>query len=159
MKVPVVLILTATFGCLLGCGGTDHPPTKPVSGKVTYNGKPVTGAVVSFHLQEGESPRNGTGQTNEEGEFEITTFESGDGAILGKHKVTIVKTEGEIGQSGEVDTSDPGAAYDQAMRGAAQGKSKGKHLVPEKYATVELTPLEYSITEDSDNNYEIELKD
>src|SRR5690606_32888601 len=76
----------------LGCGGGEvEPPAPvfPVSGKVTYKGQPVAGADITFHHESGD--RSAFGRTNDEGEYKLTTFSSNDGAIEGRHGVTIIK--------------------------------------------------------------------
>jgi hypothetical protein len=75
----------------LGCG----PPAKfaPVSGVVTMNGKPLVGATVSFLPEpikgSTEAPVTSSGKTNDKGEYTLQTGSGQDGALVGKHKVTI----------------------------------------------------------------------
>jgi hypothetical protein len=71
---------------LAGCGG-DRLRTAKVNGKVTYKGKPVPNGTVTF-IPEGGGP-SATGEIQSDGTFTMTTYSSGDGAILGKHKVVI----------------------------------------------------------------------
>ncbi len=73
---------------LMGCGGESKPSTVPVTGLVTLNGEPVAEASVTFYPQEG---RSASGVTDSSGIFTLTTFEAGDGAIAGKHRVSIGK--------------------------------------------------------------------
>jgi hypothetical protein len=78
----------------LGCGGADPYATVPVSGVVTCNGKPVANGVVNFTPlpdQEGRSERGrvALGKTDSEGRFKLTTYENNDGALVGRHTVTI----------------------------------------------------------------------
>jgi hypothetical protein len=86
--------------CLLcGCGGQSEFPIAPVSGVVTCEGKPVPGAQVFFEpLQTGESAlvgKQGYAAANEKGEFVITTYDSGDGAVIGKHAVHVLAPNAE----------------------------------------------------------------
>jgi hypothetical protein len=56
-----------------------------VSGKVIYNGKPVSPGSVMFTPiggSSGDSSRIATGQLGEDGSFTLTTFDAGDGAVL-----------------------------------------------------------------------------
>src|SRR6187402_2127746 len=82
------------FWCLLalvtaGCG-SKHPLTAPVKGKITIDGKPVTTGRISFHPVSGERPALANIQPD--GSYSLTTFEDGDGALLGRHKVSIKST-------------------------------------------------------------------
>ncbi|MCA9101642.1 MAG: carboxypeptidase-like regulatory domain-containing protein [Pirellulales bacterium] len=60
----------------------------PASGVVTYEGEPVEAAQVMFMPS---SDRMATGVTDAEGRFELSTFEPGDGVVIGQHKVTVTK--------------------------------------------------------------------
>ena len=74
---------------LSGCWGdaSDRPEVVPVRGKVLYENKPVAGARVVF-LND-RAPRAAAGETDEQGRYELTTFEPGDGAVPGEHSVLI----------------------------------------------------------------------
>lgn len=87
LMLTLVLLTVAT----VGCGGKSNlPKTAPVSGIVTYKGSPVENAQVTFHPEsEGNS---GHGVTDAEGRFILTTYKMKDGAILGKHSVTVQVT-------------------------------------------------------------------
>ena len=69
-----------------GCGGPETP-VYPVTGKVTYNGKPLpTGSVTYIPIAAGPSA---TGRIREDGTYTLTTFTEGDGAVPGDHQVLI----------------------------------------------------------------------
>lgn len=65
----------------------------PVHGKVTIDGKPVpAGRVMFAPIAKGESREVGKpafGTLQPDGTFTLTTFEEGDGAVVGEHWVTI----------------------------------------------------------------------
>jgi hypothetical protein len=84
----LVLTLSVVGSLAVGCGG-GGPATAPVSGTVTYNGKPVTNAHVSFVPSEG-STRAAEGLTDGNGHFTLGTFAASDGAIIGKYKVGVI---------------------------------------------------------------------
>ncbi|MHB8898426.1 MAG: carboxypeptidase-like regulatory domain-containing protein [Thermoguttaceae bacterium] len=96
------LVLPATiaaFGLLLSGCGPKHPETFPVTGTVTLDGQPVAGAAVVFTPESGEQA---TATTDGSGQFELSTFELRDGAVPGKHRVTVAKTEVEPGEEEQV---------------------------------------------------------
>ena len=78
---------------LVGCGGLR---VVPVSGKVTLDGKPLKGAVVSFNPDQakGNNQRvSSTGRINGDGQYEIYTDDGSKvrkGAPLGWYKVTLL---------------------------------------------------------------------
>lgn len=82
---------------LSGCSGGKEPweTTYPVSGVVTYNGKPVANADISFFPEDQSFPDvvRPKAKSGEDGTFVISTFGGGDGAPAGNYKVTIVRHE------------------------------------------------------------------
>lgn len=85
------------FFCFVaGCGGNaEEYETVPVSGVVTCEGKPIANATVNFTpladqgRAAGRRGRVALGMTDKDGRFKLTTYENDDGAIVGKHKVTV----------------------------------------------------------------------
>jgi hypothetical protein len=114
-----------------GCGGTqaETKPTEPVKGKVTYDGKPVAGALVSFSptvLDKGHYAASAT--TNDQGEFELATVfgleTKKDGAVADEYNVTIVKAKAAAAPS----TSDaPPKPEDMAKMMGAANKDRAKN--------------------------------
>src|SRR5689334_16609887 len=85
ITLPVVL----TFAFVAGCG-SGRPTVALVRGQVTIDGKPVKAGRVMFYPVEG---RAATGPIQPDGNYTLTTYDAGDGALLGSHKVTIQATE------------------------------------------------------------------
>jgi len=112
------LLLTLSLGLsILGCGGTQYAP---VSGKVTYNGKPLPKAKVTF----APVPASGievpgppsVGETNEQGEYTLSVVgKNAPGAFVGSHRVSISALQGP--------PPDPNK----------EGSKAQVELVPEKY--------------------------
>ncbi len=85
-----------TFVFVPGCGpDAEQYETVPVSGVVTCQGKPVANATVNFTPKDdqgrtkGRRGRVALGMTDNDGRFKLTTYENYDGAIIGKHTVTV----------------------------------------------------------------------
>lgn len=77
-----------------GCSGKyedkwskRRPPSLPTTGVVTWNGEPAVGAIVT--LQSQSHNLSASGKTDAKGQFALTTWRQGDGAVAGEHKVTI----------------------------------------------------------------------
>lgn len=147
-----------TAGCLLvvisiligpGCGSRggdrwtkDRPPVHFTSGQVLLDGEPVDGATVTFQpIDQGGKP--GFAVTDKKGNFEVQTFDPGDGLTAGKHRVSIQKTE-MVDSSGNVvrEVKDEGTDL------------KEKHFLPEKYADFTTSGLEVEIKADTKNKLE-----
>jgi hypothetical protein len=124
---------------LAGCGGPDHELVlAPVSGTVTYNGEPLADAMVAFDPEEGG--RIASGKTDEDGRYRLTTVEGYDGAIVGRHGVTVVK----VAPTPAPHISDPDA---------------GKPLIPEKYFDASTSELTAEVVEGENNVFDFELHD
>lgn len=70
-----------------------RPKTHPVRGRVEMRGRPVEAAKVVFltRLPETNRDYSAFGYTDSRGMFALQTFRDGDGAVAGKHRVTIEK--------------------------------------------------------------------
>lgn len=79
----------AAIGLLAGCGD-GRPQRVPVAGQVLIDGQPVTAGVIRFQPEQG---RAATGEIGPDGSFSLSTFDEGDGAIPGKHTVTVFARE------------------------------------------------------------------
>ena len=74
-----------------GCGSSGVLPTYQVEGKVVFSdGTPLKGGMVGFEsiTQEG-TPLGAQGAIGPDGTFRLTTYEAGDGAVAGKHRVLV----------------------------------------------------------------------
>ena len=86
-----LLVLMIALMLLSGCGG---PTIAPVRGRVTWNGKPVKDAMVTFSPRpksedDKEPGKPATGQSDADGNFVLSTYKPYDGAQVGMHQVTI----------------------------------------------------------------------
>lgn len=124
----VVLFLT-------GCG-SGHPERGIVQGTVTLDGKPLTKGSVTFWPTVG---RSALGEIQPDGSYTLTTFEPGDGAIVGSHKVTI-----EVSEPG---TAAPApTSFEEEVKMLKEGQSPDltiprKFLAPKRYTRPETTDL------------------
>ena len=73
----------------MGCGGPKWPPTYKSTGAVTLDGTPVERATITFYPLDGQKPANATTDAN--GNYELTSFNAGDGATPGAFGVAIQK--------------------------------------------------------------------
>ena len=90
MRTPSLLIVLAAL-MVSGCGG---PQMAPVKGRVTFDGQPVKEAQITFSPMgvdgQKETGKPGTGFTDDEGNFDLSTFKNYDGALVGTHNVLVV---------------------------------------------------------------------
>jgi hypothetical protein len=138
MRARGVHLLALVGLVLIGCGGR----TKPVRGVVTLDGTPVAGATVLFMPDGQDGGRPASGFTSSDGTFQLTTFKPDDGALPGKYRVLIQKTEA---------AKDPGTAQQSALQRARAKiedrslKKRRKPTLPRAYAKFDTTPLRCTV--------------
>ncbi|WP_218934608.1 DUF4198 domain-containing protein [Rosistilla ulvae] len=87
--------MIALASVTLGCGGGGvGPRLAPVSGTVTFDGEPLSDALVSFY-HEDDRPANG--KTDANGYYELAYMADRPGAIVGENvvRITVATVEGE----------------------------------------------------------------
>jgi hypothetical protein len=129
VKAITCCCLTALMALVTGCG--NGPKLGRVSGTVTVDGKLVTRGRIMFIPTDGKAA---VGEIGPDGKFTLTTYESGDGALIGPHKVTILATT--IGPS-----SFAPASIDEEVV-LANSNTSGRILVPGKVGWI--VPERYS---------------
>lgn len=145
MRSAITAVLIFSSPLLGGCSGS-RPDRAAVSGVIVYQGKPVSNVVVTFHPTAGGRP--GVATTDAEGKFRLTTFEAGDGAVLGEHVVTIMP----LFDAGPP-TPDSAEVYAPPPEGFIES------VVPKQYTQRDTSPLLYTVGDDEFNEFHIELQD
>jgi hypothetical protein len=127
VRLPILVLALL----VAGCGGPSRPATAPVTGRVTYAGKPVPLGQIMFYPEKG---RPAMGAIGADGTYRLTTFANGDGAMPGRFRVTI--------QAMRVTGPPAPKSLDEELRGiGGGGKTTTEWLVPEKYSHQESTLL------------------
>lgn len=126
-----------------GCSRDRRPPlpkTFPVTGVVSFDGKPLSGATVMFNPAAG----NGHGSialTDATGRYKLTTFKPGDGVVPGDYKVAITKIE----LGGSASDSPTAVAPDP------------KNVLPTKYADDSTSGITATVEPKPDNTFDFAL--
>ena len=138
-----------------GCGGgSTRPATHSVYGVLKVDGKPFPEANVVFNPVDSKTGVAALGKTDSEGAYELTTFNTGDGAVAGAYKVTISSVAAD-GVSDEIDMDNPGEAYGSMMNDG--GLQAGANALPQQYASISTTPEQATVKEGS-NEFNFDLK-
>jgi hypothetical protein len=148
--LPCLLVI-ALVGCRGGVSGA-----KPVKsdGSVTLDGAPVDGAIVTFEPNDISNGRPATGRTDSKGNFALTTYNTGDGALPGSYIVLVTKPETSTGsgpQSGnpdEVKKFLQKGGYLEMVKKAEKGEKAAKTKatgIPKAYTSKTTTPLKQTI--------------
>lgn len=84
-----IIALTSMVGCN-SKATKERVPTFPVSGTITFQGKPIPGAFVALHPKATQenvpSPRASVAA---DGSLKVSTYDGGDGAPEGEYVVTV----------------------------------------------------------------------
>ena len=149
-----VFLVSVSVVAFVGCGGPKWPPTYKSSGSVTLDGTPVERATVTFYPLDGQKPANGT--TDASGVFELTSFNAGDGAMLGSFGVAIQKFPAI-----EIEAIPGGRPFDESMNTdegpSADSEKDPVNELPEKYSEHEKSGLSATVTADGENVFNFEL--
>jgi hypothetical protein len=138
-RVRCLLLMGFVLGMVLtGCSG--GPRLGKVSGRVTFNGKPVPTGTIMFYPDAGPAA---VGAIGPDGTYTLATIKPGDGAVVGSHRVTIQATT--VGPGSLVDPK----SFEEEMQLAQRKDPKAKVLVPgkvdwivqEKYSRPDTTDL------------------
>lgn len=81
------LLIVASALCMVGCNNSG---LTTVTGKVTYNDKPVTTGTISF--VSADKP-TAYGEIEPDGSYSLKTVKPGDGATPGSYQVTVISLE------------------------------------------------------------------
>lgn len=128
-----------------GCGGSR---TSPVEGVVLLDGKPVAGASVQFVPQ--GAGRDATAETDQNGQFVLSTFEPRDGAIPGAYKVVISPPVGVADKKVYASSEEAMAAADKAKPAKATGSR-----FPQQYTRPDQTPLTQDVPVQGEVKFEL----
>lgn len=146
--------MPAVAGCfaalvltLFGCSGNNG--LAPVTGKVTYQGQPVSGATILF-MGEGAA-RPATAVSGPDGGYSLQTLDA-SGAAPGAYTVVISKNEAPP------EVAEP-PSMEEAAKQAKRPPPAPKRLVPAKYEDAARSPLKFEVKAGQKNVFDIQLAD
>jgi hypothetical protein len=153
---PATIVAAALLIAASGCGADNGLTLAKVSGKVTFNGKPVTNGTVFFMPDEsaGTVGPAAAASLKADGTYIMSTENPSDGVIVGTHRVGITGIEPIEGGEAtpEIDPTKDAAAFMKAKAQAARpaprakaddevftdkGGKKYRYVVPMKFSKAE----------------------
>jgi hypothetical protein len=137
-RLPALALVLLPIGCR-----DDGRGLAPVSGTVTYNGKPLPHAYLGFWPEE-KGVRAASATTDKEGRYRLSTFQPHDGARVGAHRV-VVRAE-------ELPEGPPKAADDITAK-------RGRLLTPARYSSPETSGLTATVVARKNNVIDFQLTD
>ena len=85
----VMVLALASAGCSKQAPQTL--PVHPVTGKVTFDGRPAAGALVVFHPKDASAGLpTPNALVDKQGNYTLSSYTAGDGAPAGEYVVTVV---------------------------------------------------------------------
>lgn len=147
-RIAVAQVAAIFLVSLTACSQSDEWSEKRLKvykagGVVLQDGKPCADAVVTFFSD--SNSISATGRSNAEGKFQLTTYNEGDGAVEGGHKVTVVKRE----------FVEQKTKYDSANERSVA--LVPKEILPKKYMTPTTSGLAFSVATSGANEFKIEV--
>jgi hypothetical protein len=136
LRFPFLIILALLAG---GCENEpEGPETVPAAGRVTQNGKPVEGAMVTFYPVEGSAATLASqATTGPDGRFELSTNVGAgkmkSGIVAGTYEVTITKLD---------------------ITGAKNMMAPPKNLLPKKYGDPKTSGLKAEVVAGKESGFE-----
>jgi hypothetical protein len=89
-RLAFLLLVSLMVLPFTGCGRSDLPELGEVHGRVTLDGKPAAGAIISFCPEEG---RPAVANVQSDGSYELTFVHGVKGAKVGPNSVSIAWSE------------------------------------------------------------------
>lgn len=105
LRTVVVVSVAACIGLFAACSRSPYT-LADVSGRVTLDGEPLAGGVVSFQPRAAGNAAPGpgsTGRLDAEGRFRLTAIDGAPGAVVGTHLVRIYSRSPESAPKGDSD--------------------------------------------------------
>ena len=157
-------VLVAVLGlcALAGCNGENRLPTHPVSGKVMFDGKPLSGAEIwlvptdaNAEVKNAKMTIRPYAKSNADGMFTMTSYVKDDGAPPGEYVVIVQKAAGGANENDpEADPETPRPTKGNPKTGAAQQTPR----FPGKFGSPATSGLSFTVKEGQNNQLNLDLK-
>ena len=157
----VMTLVVSTFGC-----GGETEDVNPVTGKITYDGKPLGDARIRLEAAAGGASRVYACDSKADGTFEIeAVYSTGvkKGAPVGKYKVLVGKFEKDTTGADEFDPdADEARELELVEQQTEEGEdvveaAAAKSQISDKFNNSSTTPLTVEIAA-GENSITIDLK-
>lgn len=154
-RLAVIATGLLLLACAEGCNGKSRLEVAPVHGRVTYHGQGVPKATVIFHpvddANDAAKKMRPFAYGDAQGNFELKTYVDGDGAPLGKYRVSIVAVSTAPASRNRKDApaSEAGSAPGQAISIPAD--------ISRKFGNVDTAGIEVTVVEGENNLPPFEL--
>lgn len=133
------LAITMLTACLVpgltGCGRGGGLPTYKTTGSVSFSdGKPLAGGTIVFESV--DHPVTARSVIGLDGTFTLSTYDQGDGAVAGKHRVAISPAMNMAVDRDEV---------------------RAPRVIHPRYKDIDESGLEFEVKADGPNEFEVQV--
>jgi hypothetical protein len=149
----LVFALTAAFAfTTFGCGQSvdkskaGRPATVTAKGSISYNGKPLDGAIIVINPKQGNSPA-ASSVSDADGNFDLQAFPPDPGAVAGDYSVIVTKM------------STPEQKFSAEGSDGSSSGPPAVSLIPKKYSRPDQSKLTVTIPAEGTESLKLELKD
>ena len=130
-EITVALVVAG----LVGCGKAGLLPTYRTTGTVVFrDGKPLEGGTIIFESV--DHPVSARSVIEPDGTFRLSTYDEGDGAVAGLHRVAISPPMDMTVDRDEVRT---------------------RRVIHPRYTDIEASGLEFEVSADGPNEFEVQV--
>ena len=153
-RLGLGFVVAVAFFMVSGCGSDGLKLTK-ATGKVTFNGNPISGATVTFMFEDGNLS---SGITDNEGKFKLVS-NAREGAFTGKAKISVTKfNSGRAGVTPETaKPEDMFKGFDAKNSDAMKKQAKPTNELPDRYNSTETSGLSEEVQKSGPNDFTITL--
>ncbi len=143
---------------LVGCNSEPgNPPTYPVTGKVTRSGVPLVNASIVLIPENLETGTAAMANSDDDGNFELTTFVAKDGARPGTYKVKLSQYDKPV-ETPEKLVVNLTYEEEQALyQGEGPPVPMPKNLLPKKFENPNTSGITHTVPE-GPSTLNIEIK-
>lgn len=157
VSVPVLAFACALLPLITGCTQGKFPVAQ-AKGKVVCNGKPVTTGSVTFSpvgdSSSLEAGKPATATVGPDGTFVLSTDSRFDGAVVGKHRVQYVGSEGEEEEDAGAEASPAEGSPEELAQSAERIR---RQRAQQKSQCVQQGEIIVEVKADGENDFTIEL--
>jgi hypothetical protein len=135
------VLLAALAPAFAGCGHSEpRVPVVAVSGKVSFQGQAPAGAQIVLHPVAPQADSNvaPSGTVKDDGTFQISAYDQGDGAPPGEYVATI--------------------QWFKVVTSAEGGGGRGPNVLPATYADPATSPLKVKVENGATQLHPIEIR-
>lgn len=156
MRLWINWLPAITLALAVGCGGpTDKLNLVPVTGTITLEGQPLSGATVTYFPQAAQGVA-ASATTDDHGKYTLQTAGAQrPGAVPGGYNVTVMKTE--VKQL----TTEEQAIAQTKMKGKSMfgpPLTEAKQLLPLKYRNPTQSGFTATVSESGKNSFDFDVK-